>query len=241
MPPMKYVSRPEGLVQIGHNDKGFAFDNESPRHRVFLHRHAMASQPVTNGEYLEFIHAGGYTTPELWLSDGWATVQREGWSRPLYWSRDLTAEFTLGGMRELDTSAPVCHVSYYEADAFARWAGVRLPTEAEWETLAAEYPIKGNFMDSGLFHPRAVHADGNQPQQLFGDVWEWTTSAYATYPGYRRNQGSARRIQRQVYVQSAGAARRFLRHTGLAYACELPQFFLPTAALAVHGRAPRQG
>ncbi|MGH8398222.1 MAG: ergothioneine biosynthesis protein EgtB [Gammaproteobacteria bacterium] len=184
---LKYISRPEGLVQIGHNGSDFSFDNETPRHRVFLQRHAMASRLVTNGEYLEFIRAGGYKTPELWLSDGWTTIQKESWMRPLYWNKDMTAKFTLGGERELDVNTPVCHVSYYEADAYARWAGAHLPTEAEWETFAADHPVQGNFVESGLFHPRVA---GSGDLQLFGDVWEWTASAYSAYPGFKPLAGS---------------------------------------------------
>ena len=189
-PPLQYLPRPEGLFDIGHAGGGFAFDNETPRHRVFVPAHAIANRPVTNDEYRDFIRAGGYQAPELWLSDGWAAVQRENWNRPLYWSEDMTAEFTLGGMRGMDCNAPVCHVSYYEADAFARWAGARLPAEAEWETFAAQFPIEGNLMESGLFHPRAAQADGDKPRQLFGDVWEWTASAYAAYPGFKPLAGS---------------------------------------------------
>ena len=183
-PALKFIARPEGLFHIGHAGNRFAFDNEMPRYRVFLQARALANRPVTNGEYLEFIRASGYRTPELWLSDGWTTLQKESWNRPLYWSKDLTAEFTLAGMRELDPNAPVCHVSYYEADAYARWAGARLPTEAEWETFAADQPVSGNFLDSGLFHP--VASAGDEPSyQLYGDVWEWTMSAYLPYPGFK--------------------------------------------------------
>ncbi|HKV96142.1 MAG TPA: ergothioneine biosynthesis protein EgtB [Gammaproteobacteria bacterium] len=184
-PALKFMARPEGLSQIGHAGNGFAYDNETPRHRVFLKAHAIANRPVTTGEYREFIRAGGYSKPELWLSDGWATVQRDGWQRPLYWNEDLSAEFTLGGEHELDLNAPVCHVSYYEADAFARWTGARLPTEAEWEAFAAEQPVSGNFLDSGLFHPAASGAP-----HIYGDVWQWTSSAYAPYPGYQPLAGT---------------------------------------------------
>ena len=183
--PLKYLHRPAGLISIGHAGSEFAFDNETPRHQTLVPAHVLASRPVTNGEYREFIRAGGYATPELWLSDGWATVQRENWDRPLYWSADMTAEFTLGGMRELDAAAPVVHVSYYEADAYARWAGARLPTEAEWESHAAERPVSGNFLDSGLYHPAASGED-----RLYGDVWQWTASAYAAYPGFKPLAGS---------------------------------------------------
>ena len=186
-PPLKYLTRGGGPVSIGHAGAGFAFDNETPRHQALVPAHAMAARPVSNGEYREFIRAGGYRTPELWLSDGWATVQKEGWDRPLYWSEDMTAEFTLGGMQELDAAAPVVHVSYYEADAYARWAGARLPTEAEWESLAAEQPVAGNFLDSGLFQPAA---SGEGPTQLYGDVWEWTASPYTAYPGFKPLSGS---------------------------------------------------
>ncbi len=183
--PLKYIPRPAGLISIGHAGGGFAFDNETPRHQVMLTAHALASRPVSNGEYREFIRAGGYRQPELWLSDGWATVQREGWQRPLYWNEDMTAEFTLSGLRDLDLAAPVCHVSYYEADAYARWAGARLPTAAEWESFAAEQPLAGNLLESGLFHPAA-----GEGLALYGDVWEWTSSAYSAYPGFKPLGGS---------------------------------------------------
>lgn len=185
--PLKYLPRAGGLVLIGHGGEGFAFDNETPRHQNLVSTHAMASRPVSNGDYREFIRAGGYRTPDLWLSDGWTTVQRESWDRPIYWSEDMTAEFTLGGMRELVADAPVVHVSYYEADAYARWAGARLPTEAEWESLAAEQPVVGNFLDSGRFHPAA---SGDGLGQLYGDVWEWTASPYTAYPGFKPLAGS---------------------------------------------------
>ncbi|MGH8279451.1 MAG: ergothioneine biosynthesis protein EgtB [Gammaproteobacteria bacterium] len=188
-PSLRFNARPEGLAQIGRDGEGFAFDNETPRHRVFLRAYAIANRPVTNGEYLEFIRAGGYAQAALWLSDGWTTVQSEGWQRPLYWSADLTREFTLGGERKLDADAPVCHVSYYEADAFARWAGARLPTEAEWETFAADQPRSGNLLDSGHFQPMAA-VDTGAPCQLFGDVWEWTMSAYTPYPGFHPLAGT---------------------------------------------------
>ena len=185
--PLKFIPRPEGLLPIGHAGNDFAFDNEAPRHRVFIQAHALANRLTTNNDYREFIRAGGYSAPALWLSDGWATLQREGWNRPLYWNHDMTAEFTLGGERELDSHAPVCHVNYYEADAFARWAGARLPTEAEWESFAADQPVAGNLLENGRFHPVAAAAGANQ---LFGDVWEWTASSYAPYPGFKPLAGS---------------------------------------------------
>ena len=185
---LKYLPRPGGLFPIGHGGEGFAFDNETPRHQELIQAHAIATRPVSNAEYREFIRAGGYRMPELWLSDGWATLQREAWDRPLYWSADMTAEFTLGGLREIEAGAPVVHLSYYEADAYARWAGARLPTEAEWESLAMEQPVAGNFLDAGLFQPAASAAEGLT--QLYGDVWEWTASPYMAYPGFKPLAGS---------------------------------------------------
>jgi ergothioneine biosynthesis protein EgtB len=190
-----------GLVDIGHLGMDFSFDNELPRHRVFLQPFELANRPTTNAEYLEFIRAGGYANAALWLSDGWATVQREQWTRPIYWADSLDAEFTLdGGLRELDPHAPACHLSCYEADAFARWAGARLPTEFEWEVAtvaAAGGAATGNFVESRNWHPVAAayptptsHPDGAALLQMFGDVWEWTQSAYAPYPGYRPAAGA---------------------------------------------------
>jgi ergothioneine biosynthesis protein EgtB len=183
--PLAFIPGRDGIVEIGAGDDGFAFDNERPRHRILLHPHAVANRPVNHGEYREFIRAGGYRDPALWLSEGWNTVQRNGWQRPLYWSEDLESVFTLGGRTAIDPLAPVCHVSFFEADAFARWAGKRLPTEAEWETLAAAQTDRnGNFADAGVFVPLPPHADSTGAQQLFGDVWEWTSSPYVAYPGF---------------------------------------------------------
>ncbi|MFC5525085.1 ergothioneine biosynthesis protein EgtB [Rhodanobacter ginsengisoli] len=187
--PLQFVDGREGIVEIGHRGEGFAFDNETPRHRTLLHPHALANRLVSNAEYLAFVREGGYREPGLWLSDGWATVQSEGWQHPLYWQDDLASEFTLAGVRELDPHEPVCHLSYYEAEAFARWAGARLPTEAEWESAAHGVPIDGNLQDERRFQPRAA-TDGNGLLQLYGDVWEWTASPYVSYPGFRPLPGS---------------------------------------------------
>ncbi len=192
---LEWRGYPGGLIEIGrHESAGFGFDNESPRHKVHLEPFALASRPIRNGEFLAFIEDGGYQRPELWLSEGWAKVQSEGWRCPLYWKRrgDRWSSFTLAGERPLRTEEPVCHVSFFEADAFARWADCRLPTESEWEHAAEGQPIEGNLLEAGRFHPDAAPArtDHDGPAQLFGDVWEWTASAYAPYPGYRPAAGA---------------------------------------------------
>ncbi len=181
-----------GIHEIGHCGDGFAFDNEGPRHRVYLRHFRLASRTVTNGEYLQFMADGGYRRPELWLSDGWDTCLANGWSSPLYWERDgVWFDFTCAGTRELNPAEPVCHVSYYEADAFARWAGARLASEFEWEIAAATLPITGNFLEDGRFHPVIAEADDSGvPEQMFGDVWEWTASPYVPYPGFRPVAGA---------------------------------------------------
>ncbi len=187
---MRWIRGLDGEQQIGATGKDFCFDNETPRHAELIHPHELGSRLVTNREYLEFIEDGGYRHPDLWLSDGWALVQERGWNRPLYWNRNLETEFTLGGEREIDPDAPVAHVSFYEADAFASWAGARLPTEAEWETAAAGVEARGNLMDSGYWQPVADRGEGDGVRQLFGDVWEWTASPYTAYPGFRPLAGS---------------------------------------------------
>ncbi len=182
----RFVDGASGIHQAGFTGLGFAFDNETPRHDTLLHQHRIGSRLITNGEFREFVKDGGYSDSNLWLSDGWAVINERGWNRPLYWSEDLQAEFTLGGQRDLDVSAPVTHVSYYEADAFARWAGARLPTEFEWEVAAAAEDTAGNFMESRYWQPVA----GGDASQFFGDVWEWTSSSYAPYPGFVPLAGS---------------------------------------------------
>ena len=183
-----------GLVEIGHELVGFAFDNESPRHRVFLEDYALASRAIRNGEFAAFIADDGYTRPELWLAEGFAKLQEEAWQAPLYWARqdEKWWAFTLAGLRPLRMEEPVCHVSFYEADAFARWAGCRLPSEAEWENAAVCTSVDGNFLEAGHFHPQAAQGATNRngPLQLFGDVWEWTSSAYQPYPGFRTAKGA---------------------------------------------------
>jgi ergothioneine biosynthesis protein EgtB len=182
----------EGLAEIGHAGIDFAFDNERPRHRVYLDAFELASRPVTNSEFLAFIEDGGYENAVLWLSDGWFAVRREGWQAPLYWQR-VDGEWhtlTLGGLRPLRLDEPVCHVSYYEADAYASWAGARLATEAEWEAAATGAATGGNFVEDGYLHPVPVAASEQGPRQLLGNLWEWTQSAYLPYPGYRAPEGA---------------------------------------------------
>jgi len=191
VPPLGWHEQPEGLYQIGFDGENFAYDNERPRHRVFLENYGMGSRLVTCGEYLEFMADRGYERPEFWLSDGWKTVCELGWRAPLYWEEhDGTwMQYTLSGLRPVVADEPVCHVSYYEADAYARWAEARLPTEAEWEIVAADAAIEGNFVDERHFHP--IPCSSSQPVlQLFGDVWEWTRSPYTQYPGYELPQGA---------------------------------------------------
>ncbi|MDH3197469.1 MAG: ergothioneine biosynthesis protein EgtB [Candidatus Krumholzibacteria bacterium] len=192
--PVAWRAIEGGVRDLGHDGEGFAYDNEGPRHRVHLAPFALASRLVTNGEYRAFIDDGGYARPELWLDLGWHTRTAEGWEAPLYWERrdgDWWM-FTLSGMRRVAEDEPVCHVSYFEADAFARWSGRRLPTEFEWEAVAQGVPIAGNFADSGALHPRPASraAPPDAPAQLYGDVWEWTQSHYSPYPGYRPPAGA---------------------------------------------------
>ncbi|MEQ9561819.1 MAG: ergothioneine biosynthesis protein EgtB [Woeseiaceae bacterium] len=183
----RFVSGTAGIRAIGATGDGFCFDNETPRHSELLREHRMGSRLVTNGEYLEFIRDGAYRNAALWLSDGWACINERNWNRPLYWHENLESVFALGGEQALDLNAPVAHISYYEADAYARWAGARLPTEAEWEVAAETMPVAGNFQESRYWQP--VAASGDNPQ-FFGDTWEWTSSPYSPYPGFTPLAGS---------------------------------------------------
>jgi len=206
-PPLEWLSFSpgrNGVVEVGVTPDpaaldAFAFDNETPRHPVYLPPFRLASRLVTCAEYLEFLDEEGYARPELWLSEGWDTMSAEGWQAPLYWRRDEATHsgwslFTLRGWQPLDelSETPVCHLSFFEADAFARWAGHRLPTEFEWEFVAAQMAAAGNFLESQALHPEPARAVPNtrQPQQMFGDVWEWTQSPYIGYPGYKPLPGA---------------------------------------------------
>ncbi len=230
MGSLGFVGMAGGIVGLGHGGEGFAFDNETPRHRVLLGAYRLADRLVTNGEYLEFIVADGYKRPELWLSDGWDTVRARGWAAPLYWEQQSSgwSEFTLTGLLPLDPGAPVCHVSYYEADAYARFKAKRLPTEAEWEVAAAGLPVAGNFVESRTFHPRPADAEDGL-RQVYGDVWEWTASAYLAYPGYKPWPGAVGeyngKFMANQFVLRGGSCATPARHIRASYR----NFFPPDA------------
>lgn len=179
-----------GLIEIGHDGEGFAYDNEGPQHKVWLGKFALAKRLINNAEYLEFINDDGYRRPEFWLSEGWAVSQQQGWTAPMYWEkRDNSWQvFGFHGMQRLDLAAPVCHVSLFEADAYARWAGKRLPTEFEWERVASQFEVSGNLREQAALQTRPARS--GDMAQLYGDVWEWTSSPYSAYPGYKPAAGS---------------------------------------------------
>ncbi len=266
-PPAAWVPFEEGLRDMGRDldGAGFCYDNETPRHRVYLRAFALASRPVSNAEYVRFVEDGGYERHELWLSAGWATVQKEGWRQPIYWFRDepdparpatppgdlsdpaATREragasgprwmqYTLSGPMPVDPAEPVCHLSYFEADAFARWAGGRLPTESEWEAAAAEsgVAVAGNFVDAGLLHPEPMRAGGvgdsrEALEGMFGDVWEWTASQYTPYPGFRALPGALGEYNGKFmcnqFVLRGGSCATSQNHTRVTYR----NFFPPHA------------
>ncbi len=238
--PTSWTDHPGGTLPVGHAGGGFGFDNEFPRHLVHLEPFALADRPVTCGEWLEFVADGGYRQAELWLADGWATVAADGWEAPLYWSEheDGWHEFTLAGDGPVDPDRPVSHVSYYEADAFARWAGVRLPTESEWEVATSARAEEtgtgtaGNLMETDVLHPSPVCGSSSPP---FGDVWQWTSSAYGPYPGFAPVPGAVGEYNGKFmvnqYVLRGGSCLTPADHVRATYR----NFFPPSARWAVAG------
>jgi ergothioneine biosynthesis protein EgtB len=233
--PMNFARFDEAIVEIGHEGPDFSYDNEGPRHRALVLPFSLANRLVTNGEYLGFIEDNGYQRPEFWLSLGWTTLNEQRWQAPLYWEKHDGKwwNFTLSGFRPVDQDEPVTHVSYFEADAFANWSGARLPTEFEWERAAADVPIDGNFIESEALHPRPIesstrgqshtgqsHADEHLAQ-MFGDVWEWTRSAYSPYPGYRAALGALGEYNGKFmcnqYVLRGGSCATSRRHIRKTY------------------------
>ncbi len=231
--PMRWLERAGGIYQMGHGGEGFAYDNERPRHDVLMRDHRLADRFVTNSEYQAFMEEGGYDDPALWLSDGWVLIQRESWHHPLYWEQidGCWMQFTLGGMRELNPHEPVGHLSYYEADAYARWAGKRLPMEGELETMLAERPVIGNFADSELLHP----APAGDAAQWYGDLWAWTSSSYTAYPGFKPLAGSVGeyngKFMSNQMVLKGGCCATPYGHTRASYR----NFFYPNERWAFTG------
>ena len=228
--PMNWVPCSGGLVEIGFEGTGFSYDNEGPRHSVYLEPYRLGSRLVTNGEYLEFMESRGYEQPQYWLSEGCATVQEQGWRAPLYWE-EVDGRWwmmTLSGFREVSEAEPVCHVSYFEADAYARWREKRLPTEAEWEAAAFAEPIEGNLSETGALHPLAA-SNGGTLGQLYGDAWEWTQSPYVAYPGFRTAPGAVGEYNGKFmcnqYVLRGGSCATSRRHIRSTYR----NFFPPPA------------
>lgn len=233
VPDLAWLPCEEGIYEVGYTGEGFHYDNEGPRHRVFLEPYQFANRLVTNGEYLAFMEDGGYERAELWLSQGWGTVLENQWTEPFYWEKhgDQWMTFTLAGMQPVDLNAPVTHVSYFEADAYARWAGARLPTEQEWEVAAQGVSIEGNFVDDEQYHPVPLGALASEGPlyQMYGDVWEWTRSQYSPYPGYEPAPGALGEYNGKFmcnqFVLRGGSCATTLNHIRSTYR----NFFPPDA------------
>lgn len=192
IPAVEWIGFEEGVYKIGHRGDGFGYDNEFPRHKVYIHDFELGNRLVTNGEYLEFMNSGAYKEPKWWLDEGFSTIRDKGWEAPLHWRMKGGEwhQFTLSGLEKMNPNDPVTHVSYFEADAYARWRDCRLPTEQEWEVAAGKLPVEGHFADDGYLHPAPLQSEEKGLQQMFGDVWQWTQSSYAPYPGYKPFPGT---------------------------------------------------
>lgn len=228
--PSQMISFDGGLHLLGHEGNGFGFDNEFPQHKVYLESFQLASNLVTNAEWIEFIDDEAYDNPLLWLSDGWDTVQQKGWQMPLYWSRqdDQYLNMTLFGLLPVDMAAPVTHISYFEAEAYVRWAGKRLPTEMEWEVAARKQETRGHFADARHYQPLPASLESGEPvRQLYGSVWEWTASPYTAYPGFKPNDGAVGeyngKFMNGQYVLRGGSCVTPLEHIRATYR----NFFYP--------------
>ncbi len=229
----------EGIYEIGSDGREYTYDNEQPRHRRFLESFELGDRLITNGEYIQFMEDGGYERSELWLDDGWSIVNKRNWNSPLYWMQKDNEwyYYTLGGFRKVNPHEPVTHVSYYEADAFARWAGARLPGEAEWEVAAGDQPGEGNFVEKKYFHPQPLRKNQNglKLKQMFGDVWEWTKSSYEPYPGYKPLPGALGEYNGKFmvsqYVLRGGSCATSETHIRKTYR----NFFYPDARWQFNG------
>ena len=235
--PVKWVSFDGGIFEIGHDGDGFAYDNEGPRHEELVRPFKLADRCVTNSEWIAFIEDGGYETPTLWLADGWATVKTQDWSAPLYWEKADGGymQMSLRGFRPVDPAAPVCHVSYYEADAFARWSGHRLPTEFEWEVAAGGLPLDGRMLGAQRAAAARRRGERQRPQANVRRCLGMDGKRLSALSRLQGRPRRRRRVQRQVHVQSVRAPRRLLRHAGRPHPQDLPQLLLSPSALAVHG------
>lgn len=223
LPDLKWVQFDEGIIEIGHPGNTFIYDNEHPLHKTFIQNHSLSDRLITNGEYLDFMNDNGYSRSELWLDEGWSAVNNESWQSPLYWfKRDNEWwTFTLGGARKLNLNEAVTHVSFFEADAFARWMYARLPTEQEWENASKSASLNGNFVEDEYYHPIPVSQEGDELKQIYGDVWEWTLSSYSPYPGYKPLPGALGeyngKFMSNQYVLRGGSCATSITHIRNTY------------------------